>query len=184
MTGTLHYRGNQTTSFLTPSLSHLEANYFCHQRPHSGSQQPTQGRLLETRMKAKVHPAALAAREGARVVLERVDVSFPNLAHLWAEAGYREADLSRWITERLGLSLEIVQRKPRWVWILNYVEPDPIPTVFEVIRRSWVVEHTFAWLLLNRRMSRDYEFPPETGEALIYVTMLRLMLKRLAKGVQ
>ncbi len=101
------------------------------------------------------------------MVLERVDVSFPNLAHLWAEAGYREADLSRWITERLGLSLEIVQRKPRWVWILNYVEPDPIPTVFEVIRSSWVVEHTFAWLLRNRRMSRDYEFPPETGEALI-----------------
>jgi putative transposase len=135
-------------------------------------------------MKAKVHPAALADREGARVVLERVDESFPNLAHLWADAGYRGADLREWITGRLELSFEIVQRRPRWVWVPNYVEPDPLPTVFEVICRRWVVEHTFAWILRNRRMSRDYEFLLETGEALIYVMMLRLILKRLAKGVQ
>ena len=65
-------------------------------------------------MKAKVHPADLADREGARVLLERVGESFPDLEHLWADAGYRGADLRRWITERLGLSLAIVQRKPRW----------------------------------------------------------------------
>jgi hypothetical protein len=61
-------------------------------------------------MKAAVHPADLADREGARIVLERVGDSFPSLRHLWADAGYRGADLRRWITERLGLSLEIVQR--------------------------------------------------------------------------
>src|SRR3712207_9590768 len=74
-----------------------------------------------------------------------------------------------WITGQLGLSFEIVQRRPRWVWVPNDVEPDPIPVGFEVIRRRWVVERTFAWILRNRRMSRDYEFLPETGEALIYV---------------
>ena len=69
------------------------------------------------------------------------------------------------------------------VWVPNDVEP--IPAGFEVIRRRrWVVERTFAWILRNRRMSRDYEFLPETGEALIYVTMICLMLKRLAKGVE
>jgi hypothetical protein len=30
--------------------------------------------------------------------------------------------------------LEIVQHKPRWVWVPNDVEPDPIPAGFEVIR--------------------------------------------------
>ncbi len=40
-------------------------------------------------IKAKVHPADLADREGARVLLERVDESFPGLGHLWADAGYR-----------------------------------------------------------------------------------------------
>jgi transposase len=135
-------------------------------------------------MKAKVHPADLADREGAKMLLDRVGQSFPSLRHLWADAGYRGADLRRWITEGLGLSLEIVQRRSRWVWVRNDVEPDPIPVGFEVIRRRWVVERTFAWILRNRRMSRDYEFLPETGEALIYVTMIRLMLKRLAKGVE
>jgi hypothetical protein len=32
-------------------------------------------------------------------------------------------------------------------------------------------------------MSRDYEFLSETTEALIYVAMIRLMLRRLAKAV-
>ena len=132
-------------------------------------------------MKARVHPADLADREGAKMVLDRIGESFPALRHLWADAGYRGADLRRWITDGLGLSLEIVQRKPRWVWVRNDVEPEPIPAGFEVIRRRWVVERTFAWISRNRRMSRDYEFLPETGEALIYVTMIRLMLKRLAK---
>lgn len=80
-------------------------------------------------MKVKVHSAELADREGARVLLERVGESFPGLGHLlWADAGYRGAELRRWITEQLGLSFEIVQRKPRWVWVPNDVEPDPIPT--------------------------------------------------------
>ena len=133
-------------------------------------------------MKATVHPADLADREGAKVLLDRVGESFPNLRHLRADAGYRGADLRRWITEGLGLSLEIVQRRSRWVWVRNDVEPGPIPAGFEVIRRRWVVERTFAWICRNRRMSRDYEFLAQTTEALIYVTMIRLMLRRLARG--
>jgi putative transposase len=69
------------------------------------------------------------------------------------------------------------------VWVRNDVAPEPIPAGFEVIRRRWVVERTFAWISRNRRMSRDYEFSAQTTEALIYVTMIRLMLRRLAKGV-
>ncbi len=90
--------------------------------------------------------------------------------------------MREWITERLGLSLEIVQRRRRWVWVPKDLEPEPIPVGFEVIERRWVVERTFAWISRNRRMSRDYEFLAETTEALVYVCMIRLMVKRLAKG--
>ena len=90
--------------------------------------------------------------------------------------------MREWITERLGLSLEIVQRRSHWVWVPKDVEPEPIPVGFEVIKRRWVVERTFAWISRNRRMSRDYEFLAETTEALVYVCMIRLMVKRLAKG--
>jgi putative transposase len=77
-----------------------------------------------------------------------------------------------------------VQRRSRWVWVRNDVEPGPIPAGFEVIRRRWVeVERTFAWISRNRRMSRDFdEFLAQTTEALIYARMIRLMLRRLAKG--
>jgi len=51
-------------------------------------------------------------------------------------------------------------------------------------RRRWVAERTLAWISRNRRMSRDYEFVPETTEALIiYAAMSRLMLKRSALTV-
>ena len=52
---------------------------------------------------------------------------------------------------------------------------------FVVHPRRWVVERTFAWLCQNRRFSRDYERLCSTSEALIYSTMSRLMLRRLAR---
>jgi putative transposase len=136
-------------------------------------------------LNAVVHPADVADRDGARLVLARSveEDRLPRLKHLWADAGYRGAALREWITERLGLSLEIVQRRPRWVWVPKDVEPEPLPEGFEVIKRRWVAERTFAWITRNRRMSRDYEFLAQTTEALVYVSMIRLMLKRLAKGV-
>ena len=136
-------------------------------------------------LNAVVHPADVADRDGARLVLAPSveEDRLPRLKHLWADAGYRGAGLREWITERSGLSLEIVQRRRRCVWVPNDVEPEPLPEGFEVIKRRWVAERTFAWITRNRRMSRDYEFLAQTTEALVYVSMIRLMLKRLAKGV-
>src|SRR5919112_6864331 len=69
-------------------------------------------------LNAVVHPADVADRDGARLVLEPGEEDeLPRLKHLWADAGYRGAALREWITERLGLSLEIVQRGSRWVWV-------------------------------------------------------------------
>jgi putative transposase len=43
------------------------------------------------------------------------------------------------------------------------------------------VERTFAWLGQSRRLSKDYERLPATGEAMIYGAMCRLMLRRLTR---
>ena len=51
----------------------------------------------------------------------------------------------------------------------------------EVLPRRWVVERTFAWLGKYRRLSKDYEFLPQSSETMIYLAMIRLMLKRLDK---
>jgi putative transposase len=42
------------------------------------------------------------------------------------------------------------------------------------------VERTFSWLSQNRRMSKDYERLPVTGEMFVYIAMTRLIVRRLA----
>src|SRR6266704_856810 len=44
-----------------------------------------------------------------------------------------------------------------------------------------VVERTIAWIGRSRRISKDYEYLTSSSEAMVYLTMLRLMLTRLAK---
>jgi len=56
------------------------------------------------------------------------------------------------------------------------------PPGFQVLSRRWVVERTFSWIGQNRRMSKDYERLPESGEAFIYLAMSRLMVRRLARS--
>jgi hypothetical protein len=51
---------------------------------------------------------------------------------------------------------------------------------FKVLPRRWVVERTFAWLSLQRRLSIDYELLPQTSQAFIHLAMTRIMLRRLA----
>jgi hypothetical protein len=49
---------------------------------------------------------------------------------------------------------------------------------FQLLPHRWKVERTFAWLGRHRRMSKDYEKLPQTGEALVHVIMIGLMLRR------
>ncbi len=50
---------------------------------------------------------------------------------------------------------------------------------FQVLPRPLgVVERTFAWFNRYRRLSKDYEYLPDTKETMIYVAMIHLMVRR------
>lgn len=66
------------------------------------------------------------------------------------------------------------------VWFTwERIKPEP-KTFRGVLPRRWVVERTFAWIGRSRRMSKDYEYLTKRSENMVYLVMIRLMLKRLA----
>ena len=65
-------------------------------------------------------------------------------------------------------------------WTLELVRRPAQQRTFQVLPRRWVVERTFGWLNLQRRLSKDYEALCETTATWIYISMTGLMLRRLA----
>jgi putative transposase len=90
------------------------------------------------------------------------------LRKLWVDGGYRAQWLEEWVR---GV-------KATYKIVLEVVEK--AGAGFQVLPRRWTVERTFAWLLNYRRHSRDYEVLPANSEALIQISMIHLLLKRLA----
>jgi putative transposase len=134
-------------------------------------------------LKVRVHAANVFDRDGIKMLLERGRELFPRMRHLWLDAGYDGKDKGKdWVEKILGWTAEIVKRPRRWVRVPEGEEPPPYPKGFIVLPRRWVVERSFSWTGQNRRMSKDYERLPETGEAFIYVAMSRLMVRRLARA--
>ncbi len=116
---------------------------------------------------------------------------FPSLKKLWADMGYQGRDLKERIG-RQGIELEIVRRPNKSFWIppgikdVNaHLRSLGIEVVdgFKVLARRWVVERTFAWIGRYRRMSKDYEFLPQTQETMMFLAMTRTMLKRTVKTI-
>ena len=157
----------------------------------------TQGLVLEVR----VHGAQIQDREGIKLLLDtNARERLPKrLSHLWLDAGYTGQDKGvGWVRKVLGWTAEIVRHPKKmapeqvmnaWVRELNkegvpidleklVAEKGPRP----FLPKRWIVERTLAWLGQNRRLSKDYERLPESGEAFIYVAMSRLMARRLARS--
>lgn len=133
-------------------------------------------------MKVVVHSAEITDSDGAILVFTTVDRLFQRLKLIWADMGYRGERLKQWMEKFGKWKLEIVKRPRRWGWYPEDVEPPPMP-LFTVLPRRWVVERTFAWIGRYRRISKDYEYLTDSSEAMVYLAMTRLMLRRLSLNV-
>jgi putative transposase len=145
--------------------------------------------------RATVHAADLQDRAAVSLVLDEAQQEFPRIELIWADQGYTGSGKT-WIEEHLGWTVEIVQHAPRsrGKWTIVPDADNPTMGHFEWVRfppakkefrgilpRRWVAERTFSWFGQSRRLAREYERLCATSEAMIYATMTRLMLQRLAR---
>ncbi|MBW4541715.1 MAG: IS5 family transposase [Myxacorys chilensis ATA2-1-KO14] len=117
-----------------------------------------------------VTAASEGEREGGKQVLKRVkrmDNAVARLHTLWVDGGFDSNPFLVWVMD--------VCR-----WIVQVVLRPEQTKGFVLLKKRWVVERTFGWLMGCRRLVRDYELRPETSETLIYLAMIRIMLRRLA----
>ncbi len=117
----------------------------------------------------KVTPADVQDRDGARLLLAIHTTAYGWLKRIWADAGYsgqREGEVAR-LNRHRQIDLEIVKRS------------DDVKG-FKVLPKRWIVERTFGWLIQSRRLIRDHEVRIEHSEALIYLSMTKRMLARIA----
>jgi putative transposase len=110
--------------------------------------------------------ASVSDPAGARLLCKRLGGATKKLRRIWVDGTYR-GTLLEWVSEHCWFLLQPVLRS------------DDMKG-FVVLPRRWVVERTFAWLTQCRRLSKDYEVLPTSSEALIYIAMTRLMIRRLA----
>jgi putative transposase len=132
---------------------------------------------------ALVHAADIPDQQGGQQLWEAMGdlaATFPRLCYLWVDTAY-QGRFKEWVEQTLHWSVDVVKRHSRWVWVKADQEPPPAPTGFKVLRRRWLVERTFGWLGRWRRTSKDYEYLPATAECVIYLAMIRVMLRRLAE---
>ncbi len=117
-----------------------------------------------------VTPAEVQDRIGARCLLAGLKVLLPRLKKIWADGAYTGEKLAGWCKEQGGWELQIVQRSAD-------------TEGFAILPHRWIVERTLGWLMRNRRLSKDYERMVQSSESFIEMAMIRLILRRLAKGV-
>lgn len=111
--------------------------------------------------------ASVQDRDAGHRLLVALRAKFSTLSLIWADAGYA-GRLVTWAKTVLHVTIEIVKRA------------DTV-TGFRVLPRRWVVERTLAWISKFRRCVRDYETLPTHHEAMVYISSIMTMSRRLAR---
>lgn len=116
-----------------------------------------------------VTAAAEGDRLGLRTLLQRYfNKGLRRLRKLWVDGGYTGSELKQWVAglkKTHKIALEVVER---------------LGDGFQVVKRRWVVERTFAWLFNYRRHSKDYEVLTRNSESMIQISMIHILVRRLA----
>ena len=115
-----------------------------------------------------VTAANMDDRQGFITLLERyLARGGRRLRKIWVDQGYEAQWLKEWaagLKQTHKIDVEVVERQG---------------TGFQVEPHRWKVERTFSWISNARRNSRDYEVLTCNSEAMIQISTIRMLLKRL-----
>ncbi len=110
-----------------------------------------------------VHRADINDSQRVPHVLDRVQGEASRLEVIYADEGYAATPGG------------LVWRLYGWAFVrVRRVLPG-----FVLLPKRWVVERTFAWFGGYRRLSKDYEALPVVSEAMVQLSAIRLMTRRL-----
>jgi transposase len=96
-------------------------------------------------------------------LLTTAAAAHPTISQAWAGSACRTAVIDHGATP--GINVEAARR-------------DPATRGSTALPRRWTIERTLGWLMLHRRLARDYEAPPARSEAMIHLAMIDLMARR------
>jgi len=111
----------------------------------------------------------LRGRSGASSIFHETEGRFPRLHSVLVdqgEGGWLVGFAKRWF----GIIVDIVSRSPE-------------QREFVVQPQRWKIERTFGWLYPRRILSKEYDRTTESSECDIYLTSIRLMLRRLVSSL-
>jgi len=120
-----------------------------------------------------VTPASTQDRDGAVELLSQCFLVYWRLAVIWADSAYG-GRLVHWVKSL----------RPRGRLHLDLIHKEPGQKGFALLRKRWIVERTFGWLMKCRRLRCDYEKKLAHSEAWIYIAMTGVMLRRLARQTE
>jgi putative transposase len=107
------------------------------------------------------------ARAACDLLHRRLWDELPRLRVVYADSQYRAGCLQEEVFELAPFRLHVVSRPEDAVGFVR-------------LPQRWVVERTFAWLGRSRRLFKDCERLPQSSEAMIQVSMIHTMVRRLA----
>lgn len=142
-------------------------------------------------IKVLVTKANYGDRKGLLRILENISEKFKLLKIIYGDMGYQGFDFTNQISNIFNKKLEVVKRPNKYYWVPKHVQDvakyliekgHEIVTGFQVQTKRWIVERTFAWLGKYRRLSKDYEFSIQNSENMIYLAMIKNMLKKIFRN--
>ncbi|MDX3589019.1 IS5 family transposase [Streptomyces europaeiscabiei] len=97
-------------------------------------------------------------------LLDQAKEMYPTISKSWVDTGFKNAVVEHGAT--LGIDVEVVNRNPE-------------SRGFQVVKRRWVVERSIGWIMMHRRLARDYETLTASSKTMIHIASIDNLARRI-----